>query len=480
MQVSISKNTVNFRTPFSEKYDLIQKYRGAHEGNFPYNNTVDAVETGLMLREKWDFWHIDIPFSISNDEAPALTVNNVHIGANHGQPGGISLYLPGHDKTIADIGSLWKDEDGTVFTLLYTDDATVAFVSENIGPSETDYAFKDHICGLLTHISDAVHPSPLTPGKRCGIKWIEPINRHTKRQIVAYTDGKAEIVSGYAECDYAEIHEEYDVVNPASMVRALHDNRPAGGYMAFPPAMGDTMIKCRYIYRFESDGTVVIDFSYKKVQDVSFEIAMGAMYQEKLNVYGGGIFRYIPKTLPFVTSEGTFDFSMPLTTAPGPFPKSNYLTSEFWENPTSPPDKVVDIFRDTDEHDRLGFVCGYLPLYDGLPEKRLPHLNAAVHVIHTRKVYPFFMDKDLSEMHGVAYKRYFLPQEDGVYMYTIPFGNKKYIYIDFFKEAAVSVPYKNNIALYEKSDDVSFEIKNNTLSVSGKKGYAVFITDQED
>ncbi len=477
MQVSISKNIVNFRTPFSEKYDLIQKYKGACEGNFPYNNVVDAVETGLMLREKWDFWHIDIPFSISNDEAPALEINSTHIGCNHGQPGGISLYLPSHDKTIADIGSLWKDEDGTVFTLLYADDASVAFVSENIGPSETEYAFKDHVAGTLTHVKDAVHPAPVVPGERRGGKWIEPVTRFMKRQILAYKDGKAALVSGFAECDYAEIHEEYEIVNPASMVRALHENRPEGGYMAFPPAMGDAMMHCLYIYRIDGDGTVTVDFTYEKKQDVMVGALMGAMYQERLDTFRGGIFRYIPKILPFDTPEGTFDFSMPTPTAPGKFPKAEKVTPDRWANPASPPDKIADIFCDEEGHDRLGFVCGYLPVYDGLPEKRTPFLHAAMYIVRTRKAYPFFVDKNPSRIHGIAYKKYFVPQADGVFMYTIPHDGKKYIYMDIFKETTLSVPFENSMTLYEKSDSVSFEIKNNILTVCGTKGYAVFITE---
>ncbi|MBE7063733.1 MAG: hypothetical protein IJN25_07155 [Clostridia bacterium] len=475
MQVSIFNNIVNFRTPFSGNFDLIQKYRGACEGSLPYNNTVDIVETGLMQKDKWDFWHIDIPFSISNDEAPAPTVNNVPIGCNHGQPGGISLYLPGHDKTIADIGSLWKDEDGTIFVLLYTDDASVAFVSENINPSETDYAFKNQITGTLVHVADAVHTASVTPGDKRGVKWIEPVNRYTKRQIIAYTDGKAEIVSGGAECDYAEIHEEYDIVNPASMVRALHENRPRGGYTSIPQAMGDTMIRCRYIYRIEGDGTTVIDFSYEKVQDVRFQVAMGAMFQEKLDAYGGGIYRCIPKTLPLDTPEGTFDFSVPLSIAPGPFPREKFITAKYWENPVSPPDRIVDIFRDTGGHDRMGFACGYLPVYDGFPEKRISHLDRAVQVIRTRKAYPYFMSGDLPSLHGIAYKKYFLPAKDNAFVYTVPAEGKTYIYMHFFAENTLEIPVNGKPMLLESSDTITYKTENGILQADGTRGYAVFV-----
>lgn len=477
MYISINRNIVNFRTSFSEDYDLVQKYRGARDAVLPYNNTVDIIEAGLINNEKWDFWHTDIPFSISTDEAPAVMVNGTPIGCNHGQPGGILLYLPGHDKTYADIGSLWKDADGTLFTLFFVEGPTVAFVSENIGASETAYAFKSKISGVLTYVSDGVHTGDVIPGDKTSYKWIEPVNRYTKREIIAYTDGVARVVTQGGTCDYAEFHEEYDIVNPVSMMRAIRENRPEGGYTILPQAMGDTMMRCKYIYRIEGDGTTVVDFSYEKVQDVHFQSAMGAMFQEKLNTFGGGVYRYVPKLLPFETPEGTFDFSTPTSCAPGPFPKDIHVTSPYWENPLSPPDKIVDIMRDTDGHDRIGFACGYLPLYDGEPQNRLAHLESTPYILRTRKGYPTFMNGDLPSIRGVAYKKYFIPKEDNVFVYTIPYKGQKYMYIDFFKKATLSVSFENTIRLYEKSDSIAFEIQNHTLTVNGNKGYAVFILE---
>ncbi len=478
MQISKFREQVNFRTPYNEKYDLIQKYRGVAEGNFGYNNTVDNIETGLVLREKWDYWHSDVPLSISTDEAPPMTVNGTYIGANHGFSGAVGLYLPGHDKTLADVGSHWKDAEGTLWTLLTANEDVITLISENIGESEVRYDFKRNIEGTLIYVSGGEHTSDIVVGAKSFQTAMRPVNRHTKRRVVAYKDGQAKVVYGEESCDYAEIQEEYDVVNPVSMARALHENRPEGGYTAIPQAMGDAMIKCRYIYRIEADGTVVIDFSYEKLQDVHLKVCMGAMYQEKLDVYGGGIYRYIPKILPFETPEGSFDFSVPVSTDyRAPFPKVKYIKADCWENPMSPPDKIVDILRDSEGHDRLGFVCGYLPIYDGVPKKRIPHLETAIHIVRTRKGYPFFMSGDLTKMRGVAYKKYFVPERDNAVIYTIPYEGKKYIYMDFFQEATLSVAVEGTVKLYEKSEAISYEVKDGMLSARGTKGYAVFICE---
>lgn len=330
----------------------------------------------------------------------------------------------------------------------------------------------------MSYVGGGEHTSDLGPAAESFRTEMRPVNRHTKRRVVAYKDGKAKVVYGEEQCDYAEIQEEYDVVNPVSMARALHENRPEGGYTALPQAMGDAMIKCKYIYRILGDGGVVIEFSYEKLQEVDLEVIMGAMYQEKLDVYGGGIYRYIPKSLPFETAEGSFDFSeLTSTDYRTPFPREKMLTKEWWADPQSPPDKIVDILRDVDGHDRMGFACGYLPVLDGVPEKRIPHLETAIHIIRTRKGYPFFMSGDLTCARGVAYKKYFPVDKDRAYVYTVPYDGKQYIYMDFLKEEVLTVPVEGAVTLYEKSQEISYEVKDGILSVHGTKGYAVFICE---
>ena len=75
MLVSAFKDVVLFCTQFNEQYNLIQKFCG-FDYSVRSNQPIDYMESGLMNRQKWDYWHIDKPFSISTDEAPPLFVNN--------------------------------------------------------------------------------------------------------------------------------------------------------------------------------------------------------------------------------------------------------------------------------------------------------------------------------------------------------------------------------------------------------------------
>lgn len=478
MFVSTTKDIVLFRTPFSEEYDLVQKFRGTIDVQGNFNNPVDYTEAGLIRLDKWDVWHIDIPFAYSTDEAPALNINGKHLGANHALYCAISLYIPSHDKTVADIGSVWRDEENTKWTLISVKEDTLAFVSENIGESYVNYAFKDHIASKLTYICNGKNKSEINADVECWRSALAPMIRHTKRRIVAYTDGKPRIVNHSTECDYAEIHEDYDIVNPVSMVECISKNRPRGGYKTpFYPAMGDTMVTTSWIYRIENDGTILCDFTIKKVMDIDLSIVRGAMFQEKLNTFGGDIYRYMPKTKPLKTPEGIFDFTLPLTTAPGPFPNKFNVTAEFWENVNNPPDRIVDYFRNKEGKDCMGFACGYLPVYDGVAKIRKNCLESALLISHGRKGYPLFMAGEIESTHGISYKKYFQMPKDKASVYIIPYGGKRYVYMDFFENKTLTVPTRGNITLYEKSNSVEYKIEDDVITATADKGYALFICD---
>ena len=478
MYVSTTKDVALFRTPFSEEYDLVQKFRGVTELGTNFNNPVDFTESGLIRLDKWDVWHIDVPFAYSTDEAPALTINAKHLGSNHALYCAVAIYAPSHDKTVADIGSLWKDEDGTKWTLITVKEDSLSFVSENIGESKEKYAFKDHIASKLTYISNGKNKSSIDADVECWRTPLAPMIRCTKKKIVAYVDDKPRIVHYSMECDYAEIHEEYDIVNPVSMVECISKNRPRGGYKnPFYPAMGDTMVTTKWIYRIENDGTILCDFTVKKVMDIDLSIVKGAMFQEKLNTYGGGVYRYMPKTKPLKTPEGTFDFSLPYDTSPGPYPNKFNITPQFWENADNPPDRIVDYFRNMEGKDCIGFACGYLPVYDGEAKIRKNCLETAVLVSSGRKAYPNFMAGDIESSHGIAYRKYFEMPKNRASVYTIPYDGKEYLYLDFFEKKTLTVPTKGNIKLYEKSEGVTYEIENDVITASADKGYALFICE---
>ena len=123
---------------------------------------------------------------------------------------------------------------------------------------------------------------------------------------------------------------------------------------------------------------------------------------------------------------------------------------------------------------KMGFAVGYLPEYDGVPEKRKEYLESAMQLVYTRKAYPFFMHGDIPSLRGVGYRRYFPATSEGA-VYTVPFEGKTYIYMDFFKETTLSYILSGEVVPVEKSDAITFEVKDGTLFATGEKGYAVFV-----
>ncbi len=479
MILCLANGFATLRTPFNEKYDLIQKFRGMETSSILYNQPVDFMESGLMQKDKWDYWHIDIPFALNTDEAVPAYVNDCFIGANHGHHGAVSVYAPAHRKTVADVGSLWKDDNGVKFTLMRVESEDhLLFLSENTGENVENYAFITKIEGKLVYLENGENTAEIRPEKH-GATDLRRAIRYKDKRAVAFTNGKERVVFGEVSCDYAEIREEYEIINPATVAEALRVARPKGGYQKQPDLAdyGQPMLSCKITYRIENDGTILSVFNYKKLMNVRFQRFMGIMYQEKLDVYKGGIWRYFPKALPFTTEEGTFDFSTPTPIVGQPFPRSMALTREYWQDNGSPCERAVDYFRDEKGYDKLAFASGFLPLYDGVPEIRNKQVSNVVSLKFTRKHYPTFADGDLTSVRGIGYKKYFTPTADKASYYKVTTEGKTFIYVDFFERTTLEIPVKGTPKCFEKSEGIAYKKENDKLVVTGEHGYGVFVEE---
>lgn len=478
MYVAINCDVAFFRTKFNDTHDLVQKFRGVNNATLTYNAPVDFMEAGLIDNSKWDYWHVDIPFNYSNDEATPPLVNGTHIGANHGQPCAVIVFSENHGKSPADIGSIWQDEAGVKFTLIRLDDEnSMQFVSENVGESECAYKFVKNVTGALKYISHGQNTADIKVEKQyCG--YLSRSNKYTLKKIFTYKDGKWSPLFGGAECEMAEIREEYFVINPATVGDALRQNRPPNGYTDNVDLShyGKAMVQIKNVYRVMPDGTILCMFDLEKLMDVHVLNHMGVMYQEKLDIYGGGVCRIIPKTKPIDCEEGVFDFTKPVALYGKPFPKRKNISPEYFENPDFPPDRVIDLFRDKEGKTKLGFACGYLPLFDCAPEIRKNNLASAVNIKFTRKVYPNAAYGDIDKLKGIAYKKFFAMAEENP-VYTISHEGKTYIFANFIKAGKTTLPIDSRVKVIDKGGDVEWYQDCNSLTISGAEGTALFVTE---
>ncbi len=481
MLVCTVKGYALVQTDFSDKYYLIQKFRGLETGVPFFNAPIDFMGSGLMLKEKWDYFHEDIPFTITTDEATPIHINGCFIGANHGHYCTIEVYMPNHQKTLKDVGSRWMDENGVFFTIIRVIDTDwLTVISDNVGESVEKYSFVNQVTGQLCYVENGENRAPIIPQVQNRADLVSA-NRYRYKRVMAYVGDQAVSVRGEVECDYVELQEEYDIINPATVGTAIYANRPKDGYKTQPiySEVGEPMYRIAWKYRVLPDGTILSFFDGQKLMDVHVERFLGVMHQEKQDVYGGGIWRYMPKTLPFVCKDGTFDYAYPIPIShDSPYPYGGAVTKEYWANPDNPCERAVDYFRDENGVDKLAFSTGFLPLFDGVPAIRKQHLTDTVMLKFTRKHYPTFMNGDLPDtIKGVGYKKYFAPQKDKASYYKVQAEGKTFIYADFFKDETLRIPISKNVTLLEQSGNVKYQVTASEIIVQCVHGYAVFVEE---
>ncbi len=479
MIVSIIREWAMFRANFNEKYDIVHQFTNLIGAPISRNGQIDYLNSKLIEKENRNSWNAPIVLSTSSDEAPPCVINGAFIGGGHGEPCCVTLYAPKHNKTLADLGAVYTDDSGTKFTIvrIHNDDY-VMVVSENIGESVTKYRFKMVIEGDLKYLSNGEDKSDIKIVEQKKNDYLSNALRHLKRQVVCYKDGERKIIITSMECDYAEIEEAYYIINPATVAPALTAERPEGGYKHEPMLsdFGEPMLLLDHKFRVNPDGTILVDFTIEKKMDIFLNSYMGVMYQEKKDVYGGGIHRVLRKLKPVTTPEGTFDFSTPYPLRGAEFPSGITPNTEHRLYPDNPFDRIIDYFRDEEGKDRLGFTCGYLPVYDGHPSIRKDIVDGLILIYKSRKAYPFFISGNhVQKARGVCFKKFFNTEQRSS-VYAMEFEGKKYIYFDIFEKNTLTYKANGKITLHEVYG-LDYKVEDGLITVSGDKGFATFIEE---
>ena len=474
---------------FNEEVEIVHKFTNTmpEVGNLSANSPIEMIETGLVFSDNDDMFIPSVVLATCTDEAAPAMVNGTIIGANHGMPCAITILSENHNKTVKDVGAIYKDEQGVLFYLVKVlDDSRLVFVSEDKSQSECSYDFTLKITGNLTYVKNGKNTNLIVvENQQRG--YLCRTNRYIKKDVLSCTNGKLEkAISSKGGCDYGVFSEEYLIIDPTSCVKELSEKRPKNGYSGIIDIsnFGEPILKFKNDYIIQNDGTILVVFDHKKIKNCKWYNQMGIMSQTKRDVYGGGVYRIIPKTKPLTDEKGTYDFTKQVPLYPlnsNALPKRIELTSEFWQDKNSPPDRVVEYFKDEKGNDRLCYACGYLPLYDCEPNVRAKNTTSAFTVVASRKVYPVVKNGDIDSCKGVGYKKYFEPVENGISIYSINYENKNYIYADFCKSGKCEYEVKGKVTLFEKSSDISYEVIGNKLIINclkdGTFNFATFIEE---
>lgn len=428
--------SVWIRCAFSRQQDLLLNFQRKPLMNSIINSyETRLIDSAAKLTEKsaadGELIHAN------GDDSTPWRINGTYIGGNHGCTSVLELSIAENALTVEDIGSSWKDEAGAVFYVLDVPaPGTAHMLSENLATYPM-WKFHGRITG--TKLVRPTDGTTLTFTKST-LTQLRPCARIKEQKFLA--DGKAALISGkLIDCGSLDIVEEYDIINPASVLAEVikHPGRRAN----FVAAHLDAVITNKIIYRISPNTAVVISHQATALQPFNLEF-MGFIQQALLRPSNSStvIRYYIPNATAFQQDGIDYDFQ----------------SIQAFETPKSPlrfngqdtpghrtlPERFIQFLGDPDaakNKNRVGFALGY-SLTSGLTALDHPtsRRNSAGFIHTSSKTYPFAIDETVgtpvpagTTFDCLAYRQYFNPalQTNTTCVFWHEENDKTIVYIDY-------------------------------------------------
>ena len=486
IDVQINTDQVLDTTVITYRENTFRHKLGVFNASDQPNHAVLPRSVEVYMGDAWK--------TIVNNEDDNCPVNlsSGYLGAGHGYDRARKVTAVNHGKTYEDIGSEWLAGDDRpwnhAWLVRVVDADTLIFMGRN---ASNDYD-TDSVAGTtLTHVNGAVHTDTINGSENVQYLLAPVDKNHVKRILL---DGETEVSENgeYKAQKFVDIVEEYDIVNPQTIVSEILANKPAGGYTENPPInTGSTFLHFSNVYRILSDGTMILFSTLDNSVPVTLGYWGGTQYAQKspANAFGGALFRYVPKVLPI---DGR-DFRTPFNMANWNF-TANVVTTA-WENENFPPDRLLHLFTDANNKYVAGFAVGYLPIAEGDASIRKNNISNAMMLYQTQKAY--FHLVDTGGVNGNAWEQY-KPFQSIIYRkpivdvanihtdaYFIPLEEKCYLYADYHNTAddRIKVPAEyvgKPITIIEKSSNITVygtiatdEIRIRCITADPMYGYVV-------
>lgn len=450
------------------------------------------------------------------DETNPPVINGMALGANHATVG-INVESPNHGKTYADIGSVWVDESGNKFDLVrIPDENNLQFISFKSKSLTEAFNRVTTVNGNLTYVSDGVNTDPITVKSYGGgnSSQIYPGVKDVSHTYEIVKDGvripiDINAIGNTYSCDEFIVTEEYDIVNPYNVAENLRKNRPEGGYTENPlTGIGDSIYHYKQILTVKPDGTIFTEVDHQVLVDINTIDLYGYQFYVKKDVFGGGVFRQLPATKEFKDSKGrTYDMSLPLEYTPNSqyanydYPVNVTMDKSYWADESIVPSRVLDYYRDANGENVMGYMTGYLPLYDGEPSVRKDKAGTSIYMYdELMKAYPklvstsgLSLEKRAalttagSKIHGVSYRKYvdLTEFENEKQYYTISHENMTYYYADFQTAGEITVDLEKagcvyDLTEFEKIGDISYKrVGDKIVITANEKGYIMLKAERK-
>ncbi len=349
------------------------------------------------------------------DDATPWNLNGTYIGANHGCSDAREVVSVGHGRTTADLGTVWKDGAGAEFVLLKVEDADkLWFLSVNQSDGAI-WRFTRALAGPALTRADG----QTIPFADAHMVQLRPACRITRQDYLV--DGQRPLGDGEpVTCEFFEIVEDYDIINPGSLVRDMTDH--PGEERSFIADHLEAVVSNSISYRFHPNGACVIDSHAHTLQEFNLGY-MGFIQSARLTAGTNYTTHeyFIPKTLPFTQDDIAYDFRSGQDYRTAPPSALNFSVDKLnVEHPGNLPERFIQMLGHEENgrvvHD-VGYALGY-SLVTGItvPETHAANCGRALFLYTSAKSYPAAVDAQMgnpipvgTEFHCRAYRCYFYP-----------------------------------------------------------------------
>jgi len=476
------------RCCFSSDKDLLHLVgKGTNKQISFLNTMLVAVDTNGGVQAKGEVIHG------MGDDCTPWNLNGTYIGANHGCSDVRELTCPGHSKTASDLGSEWKDAAGVKFYIIRIVDGNRVWVlSENKGSNDI-WKFTTTITG--SSLTNTASPDVINISSN-RMAQLTPACRIRKQECLV--DGKTPLPEKQAvDCGYLDIVEEYDIINPASLLDKIRQS--PGKERDFVGDDLDGVIHNSIIYRFLPNGAIVVYHTSKALQQ--FKIGyMGFIQSAKLHAGNYQAHEYyIPKTKPFSLKGTNYNFqALQDFRAPIPVAIDFQASAGTISDERNLPDRFIQLLGNRVNGKFIGkaaYAMGYSPL-SGITKigERSRYTSSGGFIYTSSKSYPRALNNRIGAVvlagtvfNCTAYRTYYDPQgnPNATCVYWYKENDNYLVYLDYHRNVdneVVALPPEmkgKKISIIEKTPSFSLRTdktvpeKGIILSVTNGYGYSV-------
>lgn len=422
LRVKKLNDTVYVRSIYNDSTDMVQ-LMVLHNAN----NQAALLGTYLIKSTDSTLYYRISSTTINTGTDNTAPLQYVYLGSISGAHGvqAITATIAGHDKTSADIGSIWTDGTYQYYLAEITDANNIVFMSLPYTVSgEQGIRQNAFAASTLTHVSGATHTGSMVSTNEDPLQRY-PVTFNNLQKLIV--DDRVITADSEYYCNSFQIVDRYDVVDPTT-------------YTATNPFVwnaGSSLARVDMAYRWGRNGAIVMGYGIK-FNTSHKTINSGLIQVQKLPVGGtfAKLFDYIPGTKPKTVGATTYNFAAKQDMTSNPA-ANFYLVKTDMLDSTKPVNRMVQLLTNSSNISLSNSAHGYDITYgSGLPDNRRINNDTAIWYITTaNKSYPRLQSgiNSLNKtIYSSAYFTFFDPKKNDslTACYAIPSADAWLLYID--------------------------------------------------